>query len=348
MANLSQVTSFSRKVLEFIGIGTISLIILAILFSVGNTIKQAIAPTPPPSPTVDFGKLPPISFPPSTVPLPSTYTINTLTGVLPNFADREIVYPFQIPQSGLFDLDKAKSIAQAAGFQNEPTRLSDTEYFWTTPGDITTKLTMTLPSFDYLLTSNYMTNPTVVSAPHIPDTATALQSANTFFNTVSPLPSIIDISHATTTLLAINQSTLTPATSLSTAQIIRVDYPSQNINSLPVYTPIPSQSLIYALVASGNTTNPQIVEAQFIHKDISTSKATYPIKTAQEAYNDLKNGKGYIASGGNSSQVSITNVSLGYYQDSNPQKYLMPIIVFQGDNGFVAYVSAIRDEWISK
>ncbi|HXS15508.1 MAG TPA: hypothetical protein VN711_05225, partial [Candidatus Saccharimonadales bacterium] len=129
--------------------------------------------------------------------------------------------------------------------------------------------------------------------------------------------------------------------------IIRVDFFPKTVGTLQIYTPDPTKSLIYALVASSTTTDPEIVAAQLIHKDISGEKATYPIKTAQQALDDLKNGKGYIASYDSTNpQINITDVSLGYYEDSTPQNYLMPIIIFQGDHGFVAYVSALNGDWI--
>lgn len=349
MATLSQVTSLTRKILEYVGIVVGGILLLMFIFSLGSAIKQMIAPTPPPPPTVSFGKLPTLAFPDSLIQqnLSITYTINTLSGNLPSLPDRITVYKFASLQAQLLGLNKAKTMAKAAGFSTDPTALSETSYKWTGTDPLSSTLTMDIQSFDYTLISSYLTNSTVLSAAFIPDETLAEKTAQNFFTSVSPLPDSIDSSKTKTTLLAIKGSSLVPASSLSNAQIIRVDFFPQNVNTLPIYTPNPSQSLIYALVASSDTTDPQIVEAQYFHKDLSTDKATYPIKTAQQAFNDLKNGKGYIAAYGSTSpSINITDVTLGYYVDTTPRDYLMPVIVFEGDNGFFAYVSAIDDKWL--
>jgi hypothetical protein len=37
---------------------------------------------------------------------------------------------------------------------------------------------------------------------------------------------------------------------------------------------------------------------------------------------------------------------LGYYDPDIYQKYLQPVYVFLGNNGFVAYVPAIKEEYV--
>ena len=208
---------------------------------------------------------------------------------------------------------------------------------------------MNIQSLDFYLTSSYANDQTVLGAVHMPDEGLAQTISKEFFDTVMPLPNSIDTTKTKTTLLTINGTTLVSASSLSSAQIIRVDYFPKAIDTLPVYTANPDNSLIYAYVASGDTDYPQIVEAQYYHKNVTNDKATYPIKTAAAAYEQLKQGNGYIAANPTgSATVNITDVTLGYYVDPSPQQYIWPIIVFQGDNGFYAYVSAVTDEWVQK
>ena len=112
-----------------------------------------------------------------------------------------------------------------------------------------------------------------------------------------------------------------------------------------MYYPRPPYSTINFLIV-GDTIDP-VVEAQFFHQDIAETGETYPIKTADQAFEELRNGKGYIASFfGTSTTVKIKDVTLGYYISDRPQEYLMPIIVFHGDNDFIAYVSAVQNTWI--
>lgn len=80
---------------------------------------------------------------------------------------------------------------------------------------------------------------------------------------------------------------------------------------------------------------------------VSDEYSTYPLKTIGEAFDELKNKKAYIASYfGTQKQVKINDASLAYYIEKNEKDFVYPIIVFTGSDGFYAYISAIRDEWI--
>jgi hypothetical protein len=45
-------------------------------------------------------------------------------------------------------------------------------------------------------------------------------------------------------------------------------------------------------------------------------------------------------------QITIRNIFLAYFESEEPQNYLQPIFVFEGDKNFTAYVSAVDPEWI--
>ncbi|MCL5432856.1 MAG: hypothetical protein M1524_01950, partial [Patescibacteria group bacterium] len=77
--------------------------------------------------------------------------------------------------------------------------------------------------------------------------------------------------------------------------------------------------------------------------------ATYPIKTADESFSDLQRGDAYIVSyDGTDPNIKIKNVYLGYYLGDTEQDYLMPIVVFEGNDNFVAFISAIKNEWLGE
>jgi hypothetical protein len=148
--------------------------------------------------------------------------------------------------------------------------------------------------------------------------------------------------------LAIQNNALTKTTSLSNAQIIRVDFFQKDVNGLPIYYPQFPNALTYVLVGGGKNGG-TVVEANYIHRTITDVSSTYPIMTANEAFELLKKGKGYIASyKGQGATILIQDVKLGYYLDENTNTYLMPIIIFEGNNDFVAYVSAIKEGSVNK
>ncbi len=349
MATLSKVSDLTRKIAEIGGIGIAAIVLLFVLFKVGAFVKELIAPTPLPAPTVAFGKIALVSFPQNLDNKNYSYTVNTLSGSLPTLPDRMNVYKLQQPTPNLLGLDKAKDIAAAGGFANTPIALSDTAYRWTKTDPLPSTLDMDIQSFDFTLTSQYRNDTTVTDAANMPDEATARTFSKTFFDKFMPLPNSIDDNKTKTTLLSIGPGGLQPASSLSNAQVIRVDYFPKDIDKIPVFGVNPAESLIYSLIASGVTDFPQLIEAQYYHRSTTSDKATYPIKSASQAFAELKDGKGYIAANPTGeTNITITDVTLGYFIDPTSQQYLWPIIVFQGNKGFYAYIAALTDEWVRK
>ena len=73
---------------------------------------------------------------------------------------------------------------------------------------------------------------------------------------------------------------------------------------------------------------------------------TYPLRDPRTAWNIIKSGEGYIASYDGEGQAVIRTVKLGYYDDFEEQEYLQPVYVFEGDNDFIGYVSALDPQYV--
>lgn len=350
MATLHKTTEFAKKILKLNAIAVISIIILLVVFRVGTQIKEYFFPTPLPPPTVKFGKLPAFKFPENAADPPAggfAYRLNTLSGQLPTLPTQTHVYKIVKPQPSLLALEKAKEQVAKIDFYSSPTRIQDALYQWANQNTPSKKLLLDITSFNFSLSSDFLFDQDVFSAKNLPDENGAIEKAKNFFQNIN-FPQDIDNEKTKTTLLSIAGQELVPATSFSKAQIIRVDFFQKDIDSLSIYYPNPKNSIIYVLIAAG-ISQPQVVEAKFFHHNISEISATYPIKTAEEAFSELKNKKAYIASYfGSDANIAIKNISLGYYLEDKEQNYLLPIIVFEGNNGFFAYVEALRDEWIGK
>ena len=348
MLTLSQATSESRSILKWGGVIFFILVVIFVMFKIGVALKQTFFPTPPPPPTVSFGKLPAIVFPNNVSDKSFNYSINTISGTLPSFPDRVKIYKMVSNPPDLLALSKAREKVGQVGFTNPEITVSNKTYQWNDNGPLNRTLTMDVFSSNFGLSSAFISDPTVLSSINLPDQTTAINTAQTFLSAMSSFPNDIDTNKTKTLLFSINNDTLTSATSLSNSQVIEVDFFQKDVDKLPIFYPKAVNSTINVLVVGGKD-QPQIAQVSYSHQDISDQSATYPIKTAEEAFDLLKQGQGYIASYfGTGTDISIKNVYVAYYIGDKKQDYLEPIAVFEGDNGFFAYVPITPDVWISK
>lgn len=344
MITLHNVTEETKTIIKWVSVAIAAILVLLIIFRLGENLKERFFPTPLPPPTVSFEKLPQINFPKNITDKKLEFNINTISGKLPVFSDRTNVYKIVEIQPNLLSFKKAEERVKNIGFVSEGLPISETAYQWQSQS--LGSLTLDVLSFNFNLSSNFLYDPQVLLIQNLPDENQAIEKAKSFLASISSLPNDVDLSKTKTTLFSINDSTLVNATSLSNAKIIRVDFFQKDINDFPIFYPDPFKSTMNFLIAFP-TFEEKVVEANFFHQDISKISATYPIKTADEAFGELKNGKAYIASYfGENKEVSIKNVFLGYYMSNETQIFLMPIIIFEGDNGFFAYVSAVKNDWI--
>ncbi|GIW61464.1 MAG: hypothetical protein KatS3mg089_0316 [Patescibacteria group bacterium] len=322
--------------------------ILVILFLIrgGISLYKVFFPKPPTPPNVAFGKLPRVSLPKSVVSNKFTYTIDTVSGNLGYFPNMAKVYAIIPKQPNLLNLEITRLRAQKINFTADEKIISDTVYSWRDSSIFKRKITFNIVSSDFSITSDYLRTPFLFKGNTITPQE-AINLAESTLKSMDLLPEDIDLSKTTTQLLTLQNSTLFPATSLSTTQLIRVDFFQKNIDRMPIFYPKPPFSTMYFLIG-GTDSRGEIVEGQFYHQTISNQSATYPLKLVEQAFKELQSGKGSIAAYyGTSNEIVIKNVFLGYYLGSEKQQYLIPIYIFEGKDGFYGYVSAIEDEWFS-
>ena len=145
----------------------------------------------------------------------------------------------------------------------------------------------------------------------------------------------------------VENNTLIPTPKISGSKIVRVSFFQKDVDGLPIYYELGITSTIDLLIGKENN-ELKVVDARYFHKNISQESSTYAIKSASQAFSELKDGKGYIASKDpNIVEITIKKVTLGYYIGQLEQEFLMPVVVFEGENDFVAYISAVKDEWIN-
>lgn len=372
------------------GIGVGIIIVIVILVRVGFMVKDALFPPVMASPTEKFGKLPLYQFPNSQSNSNLTYSLETTTGELPTtladgktpIPDRLSVFPIIHSAPNFLNLDKAKKkvvsldFTTADGTVLPEIQLANPYYEWDEHVGFNRKIILDINSFDFKMTSNYLSSLTVLSAQHISNEASAINTVQDFLSSADLVPKDLDIkktedknypAHYVTypQLFSIQNNgqgnTLVNTTSLSKTQTIRVDLYQKDLEydldiggteynipkvhvTFPIFYPHPPYSTMNFWVASGPN-SARVTQAFFTHKDIDLldATATYPIKTPAQAFAELKKGQAYIAAhNGNDNNILIKAVYLAYYMGDAPQEYIMPVYVFEGNNGFFGYVPAIK------
>lgn len=368
MLSLHDATDLTKRFLLWAVIGIIGITLLTMTI---NFIKGMIQ-TPPPPPTMCYGPLPTPAFPQNKFSTKNfNYTISTLNGDLPGFSDRAVVPTISQITPSLFGLQNASQSANQLGFTSPAYALSDTKYEWFKYVQPLKTLTMDIITNDFTVASHYFTDPIVQAAQGLPDEQSAISKAQGYLSNMlsntSGFPNDIDMDKTLVTYYNINSTdtALIPSQNKVLAQILRIDFFQKDIASCyndgngnsascTIFYPNYPHSPIDVYIGAGQENDSdqadgQIVQADYFHRDIdkpscpnSTDTPTYPLISTQAAFEELKNGNGYIASDTNTgTNVAIRDVKLGYYLGTdNAQSYLFPVYVFTDDNGFSAYVPA--------
>lgn len=342
MATLSQTTQATRKLLKWAGIGFVAfLLIRFLLFPIGQLTYNLIFPKKPPPPVEGFGKLPHIPFPKGENGGGLTYSINTTTGGLPkNIPDRIQVFQASLNQASFSSYDRTKQKAAKIGFSGEGTPLSQTMYQWKDPKIDGRQIVFNTVTQDFTLTANLTSS----SEFALPTKDQATQIANTFLKNISLLPKDIDDTKTKISFVKLQNGGLALTTSLSESNFIQVDFYRKPLSDLPIVYPDPNHSLISFLVEGGRETNTQVALAYFSYKNIDEKNtSTYPIKTAVEAFEELKTGKAYIALLPTQKAISITKIYLAYYEGNDDTNFFLPVFVFEGD-GFFSFLEAVKEQ----
>lgn len=383
---LHQTADAIKKVGIWGGLGIGVIVLIMSFFRVGDFAKKLLYPDKIAAPNEAFGALPPIKFTQNITDQKLTYTLNTISGSLPDFPDRLRVYPLVHKVPNLLNLQDTKNKVRTMGLINDAgvpfpeIPLGNANYEWYEYNGLRRKVIFNIVTFNFRMTSDYLSIPSVLDAQNLPTTENAIKLAQSFLQQIQLWPDDIDLTKTQKPdpsivyetgpqIYSIQGGVLTPATSFSKTQVIRVDIYQKNVDynltaaypgsnnkpqtvkmSLPILYPHPPYSTMSFWIASSIYSS-GVMSAEFLHQTIDTTakEATYPIKTAQQAFDELKAGKAYIANYyAQDKQVLINNVYLAYYLGEQDQEYMTPIIVFEGPKGFLAFVSAISDKALKK
>jgi len=347
-ATLTEITYAGRNLVKFGSIALVFLMVGRVTLSTSIAIWKAMNPEPPPPPTVGFGILPKLRFPQRVdIAKPDSYVLETANGSFPDFGDRAKV--FFMPQSslGLLDDEDARRIAATYGYVFEPQIHSSRMYRWTKSTPITSTLQVDIQSLAFQVTTDYLSRPELLANPDLPDNFEAVDLVKKYLGKVEQAKDIATSSGEVVFKKSIGGE-LEDAVSYSDADFISVD-----INRVPIddkyrmFTPEGYKGTINAIITGSLSGNDALVHFENNYHDVDYDQVhTYPLRDPRSAWNILKAGEGYVASYDGDEQAVIRIVRLGYYDDFEEQEYLQPVYVFEGDNNFVGYVSALDPTFV--
>ena len=346
MPTLSIVRTDFKKVLKYGGIALGVILILFISFKILMFMKNVIFPPPPPVATAAYGKLPEIEFPQS-VNKEFKYEIDTLTGDLPVLPDLANVYKMEERGPDILAVDKASNYASGLGFNRNPQQISDFVYKWTNPEPPKQILVQDIRLDEFSLTSSFLDYEIDLNEKFLTENE-AKDRTRKFLAALNMDTEDIDDEKTKIEYQLLKNGVISPTSRFSNANLATIYYFQKNIDELPIVYPQANKSSMKMVVGAGAYRD-WMLEANYSHQKILDESGTYSIKTAQQAFEDLQNKKAFIAShSGENTNIKIKNIYLAYYSEGNFQKYLTPVIVFEGDNNFIAYVPAVTDEWFEK
>ena len=365
MPSLSEFAQVVRRVVIYAALAVATYFALVLLWRLATAIYFAINPPPEPPPTVGFGTLPTLNLRLTAVKGTPIYILETPTGQLPEMDDRAEVIAMAPPVVTLLGEEKARTLAGKLDFGGQGNLSTDrkTLTFSDTPDKRTLMVNVITQDFQLSTTPARIAQ---LAKGNAPSPTTATESAKRILTQQLGLLKFgFEAGNQTTAFLASIGKNLVEVGSSSEAHLTEVSFfrtlTGVGTQNYPLLPPNPKRGLIRVGVTT--RLSPPILNTISIYFEAAeteidkTKVETYPIKTPQEAWDEmqLQNKVAYSELTGDLDSVTITGISLAYFDDPEYQAYLQPIYVFSGvgkigrqEGEFITYVSAVSGEWVAE
>lgn len=348
---LTEISFYTRLTIKYTIIFVILLIVGKFAWNIGSGIYLSFFPPGPPPPTILWGKLPSLHFP-ERPGLPNfSYTLQTATGELPVFPLTMPVYFMPKQQISFLKLEEAQKLANDLDFEEAGIPLSETIYRF---GRKNTSLTLDVNTVNKTLSVNYRLSDSpelLTLKPRSQEEAAS--EAKSLLSTGGLLAEDLQQGTIAYEYLRVEGDQLVAASSFSEANFVRVNFFRKPVGEIPVVTPSRKKATVWFLITGSEDRDKRIIAGEYHYFPIDPKQSsTYPLKTAQTAWDELTTGKTsdgiprvYIAHyPTDNTKIIIRKIYLAYYDSGTPQGFLQPVVVFEGDGGFIAYVAAVNSE----
>lgn len=291
-------------------------------------------------PTLAFGPLPKIKFPESQVASTNfSYTLDTETGALPEKLP-ELFKVYSVAQlaTDLLALDRAKSLAGVLGFNKNPQALSATQYKFIDDKN-GGELIVDLDTGNFKFRRNVALS-SGDNFERIEDFINENKQSQDFKSFLSSRNLLKEQLQKGRALVSYNNPVK------KDSSLVSINLWQGDINETPIVTPKFKEALIKVVGTNNRDTDKKYILMDYIFWPIDLNNfGTYPIKTIEEAFEELKGGEGFVAVEPRTANASITKVYLAYYLSEEYSNYLQPVYVLEGPE-FAGIVPAIKAEFV--
>lgn len=348
--SLTETSYQTRRAVNWALFGVIGYIILRMVWGFLLYLYMLLFPPKPPPPNYAFGKLPALVFPaPSEAPAGQlSFALETIDGRLPEASVSAPVYLIPKKPANLLSLPTTQDFAEKFGFSREPIQETKNLYRFVDPSEPYRSLRYDIVTNNFLIRYRFEENSSVFSEKNFqPPDSIVTQTINVL-QTYDLYPADLAGGTNAVTFLRYQGNTLIPASSLSRADAVRVDFFRAPVRTLRVVTPIPGEGPVVFVYSGSDDSKRKVLQFAYSLWPIDQeSVATYSVKSGDVAWQELASGGGYIAQYPTTgTRVIVRNVYMALYDSFEQQTYLQPVYVFEGDNGFVGYIHAISPEWV--
>jgi hypothetical protein len=342
MATLTEVSFYTRRLVIGVLVLFVVILLSPLLLGAARMIYLAVLPPEPEAVNQKYGQLPELVFPKVGEAYKPTYKLETKDGSWPVVDKVGKVFWVQTNNNRLLELERMRARARTLDLGNEPKKIDDHTYVFA-HASLPIEMAVDLIYGNYGYKYKWLGDAEFLKGKDIPGKDEALAAAKSFFSSLQLLTSELANGRATYTYLAASQDgQLKTVNSLSEGNFVRVDLFRLDIDKLKVVTTGWSASPVNVIFSGyKQDRNKKIAGANYNFSTIDVNNfGTYVLKSSKQAWEDLLAGRGYVPKKSGASVV-VRQIYLAYYESDQPQQFMQPVFVFEGDEGFVGYVSAV-------
>lgn len=350
MATLTETAYLTRRTINWAILAIIGYVILRFFWGIFVFLWLSVFPPKAPPPNHAFGKLPVLRFPTPTAS-PSgqlVFRLETIEGSVPRASESASVYFMPKNPPNFLGIPKTQDFAKRLGLSSTPVAETKNIYRFNDPDTPLRRLRYDIVSNNFILRYDFELDTSLFTEKAIPLPGAAISEARSMLQTYNLYPDDFSGGQVKTAFLKLVGNRLITTTSASGADSVRVDFFRKPIGQMKLLPQDPAEAPISFIFSGSRSEKRRILQLAYTYWPIDDKTvATYKLRTSMTAWQDLQNGNGFIARYPTTgATVVVRSVSLAYYDSFEPQTYLQPIFVFEGDDGFVGYVPAVSSEWI--